>query len=87
MARIKKRLAVNCTQSSFHEDDCAGCNGFVDCLKKQEDFDSECVCWHCFWHGYYDDCGVRVIRETHTDPEERYATCPHCGQDVEPIDD
>ncbi len=70
----------------FHEDDCKGCRHFVDCLKSTDGFSSECICWKCYWHGTWDECGVRIIHMTRVDPEERYATCPMCGSDVEEID-
>lgn len=90
-ARIARRVRKamhqqDCAGGRFHGDDCGGCNHFLDCARQQEDFSAECICWHCHWLGYYDDCGLRVIHQTYLDPEERYATCPNCGQDVEPVD-
>ena len=83
---VKKRGAcypVTCRTIQFHADDCGGCPEFLDCARREEDFDAECICWNCFWLGYWEDCGAKVIPQTMQDPEERYALCPHCGHEVE----
>lgn len=50
--------------------------------------DAECRCPNlkCGWSGYWDDCNVKVIKQTWLDPEERYALCPNCGEDVERVE-
>lgn len=81
-----KRSPCAVVPPPWHEDDCAGCNSYIKCAKQDDSFDSEAICWNCFWHGYWDDCNVKVILATHQDPEERYSLCPRCGNDAEAVD-
>lgn len=89
--RTRQRRAAyqaNCPGSAhWHQDDCVGCPKFLSCARQQDGYYAECWCPDCCWLGTWDDCNVRVIRETRLDPEERYALCPQCGQDVEPADE
>ena len=74
----------NCAGSShFHEDDCAGCNQFIECARQQEDFDAECYCPYCYWLGQWADVNVKTTPQTMQDPEERQYFCPLCGRGVE----
>ena len=81
--RAKLRDACHEIPPHFHEDDCAGCNQFIECARQQDDFNAECYCPYCCWMGQYYDCNVKVIPQTMQDPEERYPLCPLCGRDVE----
>ena len=45
--------------------------------------DAECYCPYCWWGGSWDDCIVRIVKQTMHDPEERTALCPECGKEVE----
>ena len=71
----------------FHEDDCVGCNQFLDCAKQQDDFSAECWCPYCCWLGTWDDTDVKITPQTMMDPEERQYLCPHCHKDVEDVND
>lgn len=51
------------------------------------DAQDDCRCEYCDWEGYWDDCEVEVIRQTHQDPEERYPKCPRCGRDVSEVEE
>lgn len=84
---LKAKKKDPCHDGHFHQDDCAGCREFLDCAKREEDFDAECFCWNCYTLLYWDDCDLKVIPQTWQDPEERYALCPHCGREVESVDD
>jgi hypothetical protein len=85
--RAKPRDACHTIPASWHDDDCAGCERFIECARVQDGFNAECWCPYCYWYGYWDDCEVKVIRETRMDPEERYSLCPLCGKEVEDVND
>ncbi len=90
--RVRRAMHRQNCSNNFHEDDCVGCNNFLDCAKQQEDFDAEAICWKCYWLGDYEDCGMRTIRGSRErggpplEPDEHYATCPQCGSDVEDVE-
>lgn len=85
--KVRRAMHQQHCSSNFHEDDCAGCNSFLDCAKQQEDFSAECWCPYCYWLGTWDECEVKVIKQTWLDPEERYALCPHCRENVEDVNE